>query len=152
METSDDGVHGRSSPRLARVIHDVHDPRVAAAGDHHQPLRGLDDDRGVLRDRVLDETARRPHLQRAAPVALGMNARHGAGEPDSRHQLPGLLMDDEDAAHRLVRGLQGQQAVRVLAVGVRNAEAFGELVDLDIKVADFGGCWAWCCSKGRSLR
>ena len=46
---------------------------------------------------------------RAAPVALGMDARHGAGEPDARAELHGAGVLDEGAAGGLVVRAELQQ-------------------------------------------
>ena len=101
----------RATHDLSRVFNRVDDARVAAATDDDQAVPGIDNHRCVLGDGVFDQASRGLDASGAAPIAFGVLARDRTGEPHGRQELGRAGMFDEDAAERLIRCLQGQQAI-----------------------------------------
>ena len=101
---------------LAGGGENVDDAGVAAAGDHHQALGGVHDQRLILGQIILHHTGGRSDLGGATPVALWILPRDGTGEEDAGQNFDEAGVLDEPSAGRLELRLDGDHLVALAAV------------------------------------
>ena len=99
VEAAQGGVHPALANFLPGVLERVNDSGVPAAGDDHQALVAVDDERHVLGDVVLDHRAVvfSDHALHA-PVSFRVRARDRPGQPDPGQNLCRPIDHDKRAA------------------------------------------------------
>ncbi len=117
MKPANGGEHRGLTHDSSGVLDRVDDACMATAADHDQTVRGIDNDRCILEDDVFDEAARGPDLAGTTPVAFGVVAPHGPGEPDPRQEFSRAGVLDEGTAETLVLCLQRRQSVAFRPIG-----------------------------------
>jgi hypothetical protein len=115
VRASDQRVQGCLTHDPAGVLRGVDDSCVPAAGEDDEPALGVEHERLVLGDGVLHRPVRPAHQAAPAPVALRVDARHGAREPDSRPDRRRSFVLEEGCAGRFVLRAQLQHRVALAA-------------------------------------